>query len=33
MPGWTYDDVRTLPRDVYEVLVDAMNERPQDGAG
>jgi hypothetical protein len=30
MPGWTYDDVRQLPRDVYEVLVDAMNEPRED---
>jgi hypothetical protein len=23
--GWTYDDVRALPRDVYTVLVDLLN--------
>jgi hypothetical protein len=23
--GWTYDDVRALPRDVYTVLVDVLN--------
>jgi len=23
--GWTYADVRTLPRDVYTVLVDLLN--------
>jgi hypothetical protein len=22
--GWTYDDVRALPRDVYTVLVDLL---------
>ena len=32
MPGWTYDDVRSLPQDVYEVLVDAMNA-PKDDVG
>ncbi len=23
--GWTYDDVRALPRDVYTVLVTMLN--------
>lgn len=32
MPGWTYDDVRQLPLEVYEVLVDAMNQ-PQEDVG
>ena len=25
--GWTYDDVRALPRDVYTVLVDFLNQQ------
>jgi hypothetical protein len=25
--GWTYDDVRALPRDVYTVLVDLLNQK------
>jgi hypothetical protein len=24
--GWTYDDVRALPRDVYTVLVTMLNQ-------
>jgi len=24
--GWTYDDVRALPRDVYTVLVEMLNQ-------
>jgi hypothetical protein len=24
--GWTYDDVRALPREVYTVLVDMLNQ-------
>lgn len=26
--NWTYDDVRTLPRAVYDVLVDELNKTP-----
>jgi hypothetical protein len=33
MPGWTYDDVRSLPRDVYEVLVESMNALPREDVG
>jgi hypothetical protein len=29
--GWTYDDVRRLPRDVYAVLVDTLNEQTKGG--
>jgi hypothetical protein len=25
--GWTYDDVRALPRDVYSVLVEMLNQK------
>jgi hypothetical protein len=25
--GWTYDDVRALPREVYTVLIDLLNEK------
>jgi len=24
---WTYDDVRALPREVYTVLIDMLNEK------
>ena len=33
MPGWTYDDVRNLPQDVHDVLVEAMNEPLKEDAG
>jgi hypothetical protein len=27
--GWTYHDVRSLPRDVYDVLVEELNRPPE----
>lgn len=28
--GWTYDDVRHLPRAVHDVLVEELNKTPDD---
>lgn len=33
MPGWSYEDVRTLPREVYDELVEAMNAPPTEDVG
>ena len=33
MPGWTYDDVRSLPLDVYDLLVESMNAPPKEDVG
>lgn len=27
--GWTYDEVRELPRAVYDVLIEELNKTPE----